>query len=364
MGWALDITKDSILHPGGSTTITNKNVGHEMEQETRATIGEGEISIGGEIQGEASPLLASLNRDVGLAQEVTRDEVTGALDYEVTIDHNVIAKTVGLIADGVEGIIDLAKGKGDEEKSSGDKKEVGNQEEQSGSGEAEGSGEDNSAEEPTLSDANESSNDMGEIDTDNSENQNDVATEDVSSVTEMSNEQDNTEEQEASSENVAQQPEQPQVQERTPALPVGDWTAARENAVANNLNYCNIYVGETLAGNDVYIPANQTANQLYEYFAGSDEWDAIPMLSSGELDHAAAQRAAAAGYQVIMTTTGETHGHLGIVTDQELVYSPIWGTSVPVVDGSIGGNEPATESLNWHIRYSDRADVRYYIYNR
>jgi filamentous hemagglutinin len=55
---------DSILYLGGSTTITSKNTGHEMEQETRATVGEGTIIIDGEKQNGDGELIASLNRDI------------------------------------------------------------------------------------------------------------------------------------------------------------------------------------------------------------------------------------------------------------------------------------------------------------
>jgi hypothetical protein len=113
----IDNAVDAVLHPSGSTTITVKNTGHEMEQETRATIGEGEITIAGELQAEESELLASLNRDVGLAQEITKDEITGALDYSVTIDHKVVADSVTIIAKGgaaavkaLDELIDAATG--------------------------------------------------------------------------------------------------------------------------------------------------------------------------------------------------------------------------------------------------------------
>jgi hypothetical protein len=90
----IDNAVDSVLHPSGSTTITVKNTGHEIEQETRATIGEGTIRIEGEIQGVDSPLLANLNRDLDKSQEITKDEIIGALDYSITIDHKVVADVV------------------------------------------------------------------------------------------------------------------------------------------------------------------------------------------------------------------------------------------------------------------------------
>jgi hypothetical protein len=65
-GGALNSAVDSILHPSGSTTITQVNKGSEKEQETRATVGEGEIIIGGKEVSEENgntELLASLNRD-------------------------------------------------------------------------------------------------------------------------------------------------------------------------------------------------------------------------------------------------------------------------------------------------------------
>jgi hypothetical protein len=83
---------DSVLHPDGSTTVTVVNKGHEIEQETRATVGEGEIVIDGQ---EASPeQLEGLNRDIEKAQEITKDQVTGALDYSLTVDHKIAAEVL------------------------------------------------------------------------------------------------------------------------------------------------------------------------------------------------------------------------------------------------------------------------------
>ena len=64
------------LHPNGETSLTLKDTGHDREQITRATIGDGEIIVGG----VSNPELDGLNRDTSKAQEITKDMTTGALD--------------------------------------------------------------------------------------------------------------------------------------------------------------------------------------------------------------------------------------------------------------------------------------------
>jgi len=60
----------------GSTTLTAKDTGEEKKQTTHATIGQGNITVGG----EDNPELAKLNRDTDKAQEITKDIITGALN--------------------------------------------------------------------------------------------------------------------------------------------------------------------------------------------------------------------------------------------------------------------------------------------
>jgi len=76
---------DQNLHQGGSTTVTLKNTGDEKAQTTHATIGGGNITVGG----NSNPDLAGLNRDTVAAQEITRDMTTGALDGSFTIDNRI-----------------------------------------------------------------------------------------------------------------------------------------------------------------------------------------------------------------------------------------------------------------------------------
>ena len=56
---------------------------------THATIGAGNITVGG----DTNPELAGLNRDVDNSQEITRDEITGALDGSVTVDNRVFTES-------------------------------------------------------------------------------------------------------------------------------------------------------------------------------------------------------------------------------------------------------------------------------
>lgn len=91
------------LHPSGSTTIGMTNKDSTTEQTTHATIGAGNITVGG----DTNPELAGLNRDVDNSQEITRDEITGALDGSVTVDNRVFTESGrDQIADQHENLVD------------------------------------------------------------------------------------------------------------------------------------------------------------------------------------------------------------------------------------------------------------------
>lgn len=77
------------LHPQGSTTISAKHTGSDTEQTTHATIGAGNITVGG----DTNPELAGLNRDTDKVQEITKDQITGALDASMTVDNRVFSKS-------------------------------------------------------------------------------------------------------------------------------------------------------------------------------------------------------------------------------------------------------------------------------
>ncbi len=76
---------ETSLHPNGETSLTLKDTGHNREQITRATIGAGEIIVGG----VSNPELDGLNRDITKAQEITKDITSGALDTTASIDNRV-----------------------------------------------------------------------------------------------------------------------------------------------------------------------------------------------------------------------------------------------------------------------------------
>ncbi len=76
---------ETSLHPNGETSLTLKDTGHDREQITRATIGDGKIIVGG----VSNPELDGLNRDTTKAQEITKDITTGTLDATASIDNRV-----------------------------------------------------------------------------------------------------------------------------------------------------------------------------------------------------------------------------------------------------------------------------------
>ncbi|MCM1323356.1 MAG: hemagglutinin repeat-containing protein [Acetobacter sp.] len=85
--------------PTGSTTIGIKDTGYEKEGVTHATIGKGNIEVadGSDISG--------INRDITNVEEITKDQITGALDATVTLDNRVL----GLVVGNTDGVKDIAK---------------------------------------------------------------------------------------------------------------------------------------------------------------------------------------------------------------------------------------------------------------
>ncbi|KGD65390.1 hemagglutinin/hemolysin-related protein [Alcanivorax nanhaiticus] len=77
-----------------TTTISLQDTGHQMEGETLATIGAGNVSVGG-VSLDDHADYADLNRDIHASQVVTLDQQTGALDASVTVDNRVVGLNGG-----------------------------------------------------------------------------------------------------------------------------------------------------------------------------------------------------------------------------------------------------------------------------
>jgi filamentous hemagglutinin len=74
----------------GQTMLGGQYFGHETDQVTRATLGLGNIVVGGQelTSANAAELgLSGLNRDLGIAQEIIRDQDIGGLNASVSIDN-------------------------------------------------------------------------------------------------------------------------------------------------------------------------------------------------------------------------------------------------------------------------------------
>ena len=76
-------SKESALHPSGSTTVGLQSTGNEKEQLTKATMG----------QGSVTNTTTTSNRDINNTQEITRDQVTGLLNGSVTVDNRLLTES-------------------------------------------------------------------------------------------------------------------------------------------------------------------------------------------------------------------------------------------------------------------------------
>src|SRR5690606_11242364 len=72
-----------------TTTISATDEGHRMEGTTLATIGGGNVLVGGLVLDENEDF-AELNRNVDKGQIVTLDQQTGAMNASVTLDNRVL----------------------------------------------------------------------------------------------------------------------------------------------------------------------------------------------------------------------------------------------------------------------------------
>ena len=81
------------ISPNGTTSITHINEGQEKEGTTRATIGNGNITIANkEVNQENNnlDLIRDLNRNIDNSQEITKDMITGVANNTIEIDNRVI----------------------------------------------------------------------------------------------------------------------------------------------------------------------------------------------------------------------------------------------------------------------------------
>jgi adhesin HecA-like repeat protein len=81
------------LTPSGSTTLSFTKTGNEQHQTTKATIGKGTIIIDGSDTANDSKAPQELNRDLTNTQEITKDQITGALDSSITIDNRLLTSS-------------------------------------------------------------------------------------------------------------------------------------------------------------------------------------------------------------------------------------------------------------------------------
>lgn len=81
----------SVSGGGNNTTVGASFNGYEKEQTTKATIGLGNVTVGGTNIDEQAQF-ADLNRDAANSQEITKDMERGGLDMSLTVDNRMLTK--------------------------------------------------------------------------------------------------------------------------------------------------------------------------------------------------------------------------------------------------------------------------------
>ncbi len=88
MGIDLSLSKNT-------TTIGGSFNGHEKEQTTKATVGLGNVTVGGlsiEESIDQQPEFANLNREASNSQEITKDMERGGVDISLTVDNRMLTE--------------------------------------------------------------------------------------------------------------------------------------------------------------------------------------------------------------------------------------------------------------------------------
>jgi filamentous hemagglutinin len=79
------------MDPSQSTYSASFN-GHDKQQTNKATIGLGNVSVGGSSNLDEQAQFADLNRDAANSQETTKDEARGGLDMSLTVDNRMLSE--------------------------------------------------------------------------------------------------------------------------------------------------------------------------------------------------------------------------------------------------------------------------------
>lgn len=79
----------------GKTHIVITDNGYEKESTTHATIGKGNIEVA-----DGSDI-SNINRDINQTETVTKDQITGALDVDLNINHSIITDGPGKMVDDI-----------------------------------------------------------------------------------------------------------------------------------------------------------------------------------------------------------------------------------------------------------------------
>lgn len=76
----------------GTSTLGANHSGHNRKQTTFASLGGGNIQIGGKQQSDAELKKQGLNTDITQTQKITKNQQTGGLNASVTVDHRLASE--------------------------------------------------------------------------------------------------------------------------------------------------------------------------------------------------------------------------------------------------------------------------------
>lgn len=129
---------------------------------------------------------------------------------------------------------------------------------------------------------------------------------------------------------------------------------------------CNIHVIELMDKRGIHLP-NTNANNLDNYLRKSPDWQRIPKLKNGKLNHQAAYKAARSRKAVLLayhSGSGKS-GHIVMVYKKK---KPIWSNNfkakVPYVSGSVQGRKAKITPLSNQFSPDKEPRMNYYMYKK
>ena len=91
----------------GSVSVGLNESGYDREQITKATIGQGTLTVAGSHTNHLGQVVGTVNRDISQSQVLIKDKRLDGLDIDTSIQTRYVKDPMGSVAEDVEAIAEL-----------------------------------------------------------------------------------------------------------------------------------------------------------------------------------------------------------------------------------------------------------------